>query len=240
MGSKLWSEGLGKIGYGHYSNGILRTNYLLRRYLRDFIFERLGQYVISNTMFLDVGCGDQPWRQYVDRLGGQYVGTDMRRNGGATALVIGKAECLPFLNSSFDVILCSEVLEHVIDARDVFGELSRVTRSGGKIIITTPFHYPLHGEPLDFCRMTEYQLRQFASENGLVTKECCRAGNSLEVIATICEDAWTDTSGTLWGKFKNIFVRLLINPIAIIAGKLGVRHASRRTYLNTMCVFEKA
>ncbi len=48
---------------------------------------------------------------------------------------------LPFAEESFDLIWCSEVIEHLHDPRHVMSELRRVTKEGGTLILTTPNSY---------------------------------------------------------------------------------------------------
>lgn len=45
---------------------------------------------------------------------------------------------LPFADGEFDTILCLEGLEHVLDPQALIGELARITRPGGRIILSTP------------------------------------------------------------------------------------------------------
>jgi SAM-dependent methyltransferase len=53
-------------------------------------------------------------------------------------VVQGDARALPFSDAAFDHAVCSEVLEHVPDAAAVVGELARVLRPGGRLVITVP------------------------------------------------------------------------------------------------------
>lgn len=49
---------------------------------------------------------------------------------------------LPFPDESFDYVLCFETIEHVPDPESLIQELSRVLRTGGEIILTTPTRGP--------------------------------------------------------------------------------------------------
>jgi len=62
-------------------------------------------------------------------------------------LIIGNAENLPYLSRSFDLVICSHVLEHVKDDRKMMEEIGRVLREGGKCILLIPtseWHTSLH------------------------------------------------------------------------------------------------
>jgi len=53
-------------------------------------------------------------------------------------LVRGSCDRLPFPDNSFDSVICSEVIEHVPDKPEILGEMSRVLRPGGTLILGTP------------------------------------------------------------------------------------------------------
>jgi O-antigen biosynthesis protein len=52
---------------------------------------------------------------------------------------------LPFADSSFDLVLCADVLEHVRDVQLFLSETRRVLRPGGRLAIATPAHGRLTG-----------------------------------------------------------------------------------------------
>jgi SAM-dependent methyltransferase len=56
--------------------------------------------------------------------------------------VNGDALRLPFTESSFDRVVCSEVLEHIWDADGAIAELVRVLKPGGRIAVTVPTRWP--------------------------------------------------------------------------------------------------
>ncbi len=65
--------------------------------------------------------------------------------GATTAAVEG---ALPFSDDSFDAVLAFEVIEHVEDDTGLLGEMARVSRPGGVLILSTPVHATLWS-PLD-------------------------------------------------------------------------------------------
>lgn len=67
--------------------------------------------------------------------------------------------------ASFDVILCSEVLEHLPDALKALDEFERLLKPGGKLILTAPFASLVHFAPYHYATgfsryWYEYHLRQ--------------------------------------------------------------------------------
>ena len=62
---------------------------------------------------LDVGCGVKPYYPYFAEYADSYVGVDVVENPAAELL--GGVEDLPVDDASFDVVLCTQVLEHCDD-----------------------------------------------------------------------------------------------------------------------------
>src|SRR5687767_1168675 len=61
-----------------------------------------------------------------------------RRLGDDVELLQGSADQLPFEDGSFDVVLCTEVLEHVVDPARVVRELMRVAAPGARVVVSIP------------------------------------------------------------------------------------------------------
>jgi ubiquinone/menaquinone biosynthesis C-methylase UbiE len=61
---------------------------------------------------------------------------------GRTAVLFGEATALPFLDKSFDAVICAEVLEHVVNDRAVVAEALRVLTTGGVLAVSVPRRFP--------------------------------------------------------------------------------------------------
>lgn len=72
--------------------------------------------------------------------------------------VVADAHSLPFAEASYKTIVCKEVLEHVKRPHEVIDEFHRVLESGGKLILSTRFLFPIHEAPHDGFRFTKYAL----------------------------------------------------------------------------------
>jgi ubiquinone/menaquinone biosynthesis C-methylase UbiE len=57
-------------------------------------------------------------------------------------LAVGDALRLPFADDSFDVIVCSEVLEHIPDYEQAVAEIARILRPGGRLAVSVPRFWP--------------------------------------------------------------------------------------------------
>lgn len=74
---------------------------------------------------------------------------------------------IPVADSSYDVILCTEVIEHVPEPIKVLAEMRRILKPGGKLIITAPLGSGIHQEPYHFYGgYTPYWYEKFLGEVG--------------------------------------------------------------------------
>jgi 2-polyprenyl-3-methyl-5-hydroxy-6-metoxy-1,4-benzoquinol methylase len=101
---------------------------------------------------LDAGCGDGRFLVGIARLPNRpsrLVGCDIserilrtaaaavEREGVAAEFVRSNLERLPFADESFDRVLCVQVVEHLLDPVSGVGELARVLRPGGTLVLST-------------------------------------------------------------------------------------------------------
>ncbi|MFF4605242.1 class I SAM-dependent methyltransferase [Streptomyces sp. NPDC001339] len=111
---------------------------------------------------LDLGCGAGRHAFECYRRGAQVVALDQNGDeirevakwfaameeageapAGASAVAMeGDALALPFPDDSFDVVIISEVMEHIPDDKGVLAEMVRVLRPGGRIAVTVPRYGP--------------------------------------------------------------------------------------------------
>jgi SAM-dependent methyltransferase len=142
-----------------------------------------------STAVLDVGCAEQPFRALIESSGQHYVGMDVVQNTARSVDIVSTLEDAPSPERPFDLVLCTEVLEHVADIDAAFAGLRRLTASGGAIVMTVPFVFPLHMEPYDFRRLTSHGLQRLAADHGFAVEASVPLGRLPEVLATLIADA---------------------------------------------------
>lgn len=67
-------------------------------------------------------------------------------------------------DSFFDLVVCTEVLEHTLDPFSAIKEINRILKVGGKLLLSTPFDFRIHGPLPDCWRFTEHGLRTILKE----------------------------------------------------------------------------
>jgi SAM-dependent methyltransferase len=112
---------------------------------------------------LDVGCGVKPYEPWFRARASSYVGVDIAEN--PLADVVGVVEDLPLEDGSFDVVLCSQVLEHCDDPARAVRELRRVTAPGGRVLASTHGTQVYHPSPHDLWRWTHAGLERLFAQN---------------------------------------------------------------------------
>jgi SAM-dependent methyltransferase len=75
----------------------------------------------------------------------------------------------PIQPDTYDVVLSSNVLEHVRKSWVWMKEVARVTKPGGHVITVTPVSWPFHEAPVDCWRTYPDGLRALHDEAGLTT-----------------------------------------------------------------------
>jgi SAM-dependent methyltransferase len=219
-----------------YRAGLFRRDYFAVRAIAQFVHSALRQHVTATSRLGDIGCGEQPLRNEVQELGASYVGIDVVQNSQGNVDILAPITNLPVADSSFDVLLCTEVLEHVSDTQAAFDELARVLVPGGTIIGTTPFAYPLHEEPHDFVRLTAYQIGRCAVESGLEVFRIDALGNEIEVLATVWDNLW----GRLGVKRAlRVIARAPVNVVCAVTSEAVGNHLPRKSYLINAFVLRK-
>jgi len=86
---------------------------------------------------LDVGCREGIQSAWLAARGYTVIGVD-KEPRCAHGIEVDLDQGLPFPDAHFDVVWCSEVIEHLRDPAPAVAELRRVTRPGGTMVLTTP------------------------------------------------------------------------------------------------------
>jgi SAM-dependent methyltransferase len=152
-----------QVGVGKYQDGDRGDRAAPRRANRVYchlvlLLEKLEQIVRSDRLprgenLLDYGCGSKPYQKLFGEKFTNYVCADLPGNGQAQ-VTIRSDGTLPSPDDSFDCVLSSQVLEHVIDPALYLREAFRVLRPGGSLIISTHGSWPYHPDPTDYWRWT--------------------------------------------------------------------------------------
>lgn len=145
-----------------------KSSNLFSKYLKEIITD--------SYKILDIGTS-QKFAKELRPYENWFMNNEYIAAGYMPKMIYGKYNCdchqdiqkMSFEDSSFDAVLCIEVLEHVANPLKAASEMTRILRTGGKLLLTTPFltqyhgkrnkgHSPAHESYPDFWRFTHQGL----------------------------------------------------------------------------------
>ncbi len=112
--------------------------------LREFVTGR------ARLRVLDIGCWFSPFEKIFEGHASAYLKLDILSR--KEIHVLGFGERLPFKENSFDVVMCTQVLEHVNQPFEVVREIRRVLKPQGKVFLSTHGVWKEHNAPSDNWR----------------------------------------------------------------------------------------
>jgi ubiquinone/menaquinone biosynthesis C-methylase UbiE len=131
----------------------LRSANLITRYYHGNRYAKIRRFVSQSykqgMRILDIGCGSASWNTDKLPLIGLDQNSGMARYGKERGFIRDIIEWdlsrtpLPLPDASFDIIVASEVLEHLKEPRGIIREAGRLLKKGGMLIITVPLDTPL-------------------------------------------------------------------------------------------------
>lgn len=108
------------------------------------IFSDIVNRIGKGLTVLDVGAGDGVISGPLSKMGNDVISIELptiaaiAHKCGVPSVVANDAEHLTFASNSFDLVIASEVLEHLWNPHNFFDEAYRVLRADGYLIIETP------------------------------------------------------------------------------------------------------
>jgi SAM-dependent methyltransferase len=151
-----------------------------------------GEAVLTKEMIaghdvLEVGSLDVngSLRPYVESLGpARYIGVDIALGPRVDEVVDASKLVDRFGPDAFDVVITTEMVEHIRDWRTVVHNLKGVVRPGGLLLVTTrSIGFPYHGFPYDFWRYEPEDMRAIFADFEMVALERDSASPGVFVLA---------------------------------------------------------
>ena len=107
-----------------------RTSHALSAKLTRVTLDRFIAAHASRGLTLDIGAQNGPYAAAFPRR----IAVDLRRGTGVQ--VLGDAQALGLIDGVFDVVLCTEVLEHLPEPQRAVDEMFRVLKPGGRVAVS--------------------------------------------------------------------------------------------------------
>ena len=163
---------------------------------------------------LDSGCGSMPYKKLIlsNSAITNYTGLDIEAGLNYDDIqpdYLWDGKKMPFDDKAFDVVISTEVLEHVSDPDAYLKEVKRVLKPGGIFFFTVPFLMSLHEVPHDYYRYTPFALEMIFKRTGFTDIKIKPLGGYHAAMAQML-GLWVNMY--LWGKKKKI-MRVIAKPI---------------------------
>lgn len=186
---------------------------------------------------LDVGCGEQIYRKYVSCQ--EYVGIDVEQSGHCPldrkVDRFFDGENIPFQDDEFDLVLCTEVLEHAIAPDKIMMEMRRVLKFGGILIVTVPSMWGEHEVPFDFRRYTSFGVKKLALDSGF---ELIKLDRESPGVKSLIQLGLSEVYVSNDGVFKKILAKSWLVLSFFVLDKL-LQIEMPRIYLTNLAVLRK-
>ncbi len=121
--------------------------------------ERGSRHAQPGALVLDTGAGWGRFRPLFRHC--RYIAQDLctvaEWNYGHIS-VVSDLQHLPFYDNTFDLVISTQVLEHVKDPAQAIIEMHRVLKPGGSLLLTLPQGWKEHQAPHDYFRFARYGL----------------------------------------------------------------------------------
>jgi SAM-dependent methyltransferase len=198
--------------------------------IEDRTVQIIDRYVSASSCVLDVGVGTG---RLLTKLGdvNQKYGVDISERylkvaaGKGIAVCMAFVEDLPYQSNYFDVVITTDVLEHVLDLNVAVREMFRVLRPGGALIIRVPYRESLkayldseykyvhlrnfdeHSLILLFTKIFHAEVLEYQLCGGAITREHLKdcGANVLKAGLFLLIHSVKYVSRRLWRRLANLF-----------------------------------
>ena len=190
-----------------------RSDYYLSQALRSLVAEYSASWRRDSIdRLIDFGCGSMPYSDLLSPICNEYIGCDLMGSGARVEFESGAH--VSVASNSADVVVSFQVLEHVEDIGWYLGEVKRMLRPSGLLLLSTHGTWPYHPHPHDYRRWTREGLELDLKSNGFEVEA---------IHALVGPGAWT--------------LMFQFGSIALFLGKLGLVGRSAASGLNWFVSF---
>ncbi|MGD9818775.1 MAG: class I SAM-dependent methyltransferase [Desulfomonilaceae bacterium] len=194
-------------------------SYTLRRYYVDqFHLKVFTDPKVRGGLILDLGGNKRSKRGLFDIgcFSGSVIYSNLSLDKSPD--VLNDAEYLPFNAQVFDSVICSELLEHLYNPRRALGEIHRVLKPRGTLLICVPFMVGIHGDPHDYGRYTDSFWRKSLDEIGFREIEIEFQGSFFSVMFDMLR---SKIYGLIahWGKERKISISIIGRILGLLKAK---------------------
>lgn len=200
---------------------------------RDFIIRRSLWNAVRrhSSLFtgrvMDFGCGEKPYLSAFSAAT-EYIGVEIELSGHdpqkKKADVFYDGVTLPFAEASFDGVVSFEVFQSVPNPEHMLGEIGRVLKPGGLMLMTYPFAWEEVEMPYDLARYTSAGLLAHLSAADMEVIDIAKTPNYLSTLTQLLS-LWLSHAILPWRNpiqrlLSTAFVIAPLNALGLLLGHL--------------------
>ncbi len=209
---------LEKSGWNRYlPSWIIKRIYLEDMSIINFIAGET-ENMKEDSLVLDAGAGRCQYRSLFREH--RYFSMDNTEGENkwdySSLNVISDLEQIPFPSETFDVVLLTQVLEHVRRPLEVLKEIRRVLKKNGKLLLTAPQGWKEHQKPQDFFRFTTGSLEYLFSESGYSKWEIEKRGGYFRFLGAQLRDMPEIIFGSFLKRWWMFPIRLIFEGLFMV------------------------
>ncbi len=204
----------------------------------------------TGSLVLDAGAGEGRFKPLFAHT--RYVGVDLAVGdstwdySGLAAL--NELQQLCFADNTFDVAVCTQVLEHVPEPEQVLCEIRRVLKPGGTLLLVAPQSWHEHQIPHDFYRYTSYGLTYLVTKAGLDVERMTPLGGYFLYLAfqvqlipywLFSRNGWGRDAGPFAVPLKAASIALFEAALPLLLQRLDRLDRIQEATLGHFCVARK-
>lgn len=195
-----------------------------RRWIRFYLQQKLqtiidSKLITSGKTVLDYGCGDKPYEWMFRKKFEQYIGVDLTTTEAAD-YVVNQEDKLPVDDQSIDLVLSTQVLEHVKETNHYLQEIHRVLKANGYLLLSTHGVWPYHPCPNDYWRWTIDGLELIIQQAGFEILEI----QSVFSLLSVSLQLWQDGTEL---KFPSPFRQIYVGLIQFLIGYIEAHNSEQ-------------
>ncbi len=212
--------------------GMAHTGSLARYDLHRTLIPLLNSYARSPC--LDAGSGRSPYKHHLHSRGIRVISVDQEDRAGSVDVTADVQDLSDLKDSSVNMILCTQVLEHVPSPGKAISEFRRVLAPDGILVLSAPHLSMLHEEPNDYWRYTRHGLGKLAGSQKFEILKIVESGGLVSFFGHICSLSLWSLLGTVPGMRWPVWLAnylLLIQLLRPLDRILGLRNLCPRDYV---------
>ena len=144
---------------------LTNPHWLVLKMRREIFGKWIATLPQGDLLVLDIGGRIQPYRPLLAGRARAYIAVDLRPS--PLVGLVARGEELPFGDSKFDLVLCTQMLQYTPEPKAIVNEAIRVLKPGGAFFLSVPSAYPIDSEE-ECWRFLPGGLRHLLADFGSV------------------------------------------------------------------------